>query len=225
MTLRTIENEFSDELLKQIADESKLDLTIDGPILSKLPPKLIWAKLQHKHDPSLTPQDITIPGYFFDCFENVTEAKKEYPQVNLEFVGRPWTIFQFRESNEEKAIVDFPSLGAVLLSKKEIQGSKTNELWWHQLPLWISYALGPELWGAQGKWTRFHERLHGLLNEKNLLDGPSSPGYYTLKGKASILKDYGFEGTSLDKSYLIVLPWTFSLTSLERLEKLIRQEY
>jgi hypothetical protein len=225
MTLRTIENEFSDELLKQTSEESKLDLTLEGPLLSKLPPKIIWARLQHKYDPTLTPQDMTISGYHFDCFKNVSEAKNKYPEVSLEFVGKPWLVGQFRESTEDKAIIDFASLGAVLLSKSEIQSNKTNDLWWHELPLWLSYALSPELWGPQGKWTRFHDRLINIFTEKSLLDVPSSPGYYTLKGEASILKEQGFSGTRLDKSYVIVLPWTFSLTSLERLEKVIRQEF
>lgn len=225
MTLRIIENEFSEELLKQNVEESELDLSIDGPFYSKLPPKLVWAKLQHKHDPSLIPEDVAIPGFYYDCFKNMAEAKKKYPTVSLEFVGRPWTISEFRQSNEISALVDFSSLGTVLLSKAELHGQKTHDLWWHTLPVWLSYALSPELWGTQGKWTRFHDRLKALLTEKDLLEGPSSPGYYTLKGKASILKDKGFKGTQLDKSYLIVLPWTFSLTSLERLEDIIRQEF
>jgi hypothetical protein len=35
----------------------------------------------------------------------------------------------------------------------------------------------------------------------------------------------GFMGTSLEKSYVLVLPWTFSLSDFEKLEKVIQQEF
>jgi hypothetical protein len=225
MTLRTIESEFSDELLKQTLIETKFDLTVDGKVITKLHPKLIWSKLQLKHNPEMVPLSVQIPGWHYDCFENLALAEAKYPQIPNKFTGRPWAIFQFLEKNETEAIIDFGDLGSIVLSKNELGATPKSELAWHQLPLWTSYALSPELWGAPGKWSRFHLRLIKLFEDSNLLENGSKTGYYILKPQASKLATAGFIGTAFEKSYVLVLPWSFSLTALEKLEKTIRQEF
>jgi hypothetical protein len=225
MTLRTIENTFSEILLTQTSDEFPIDLTLDGPIMTKLHPKLIWTKLQLHSNPHFIPEKIEIPAWKHACFATFEEAKKSYPQIEPTFVGKPWTIFQFLQSNKEQAIVDFGPLGTIVLSKQELQNQTGIGLHHHLLPIWANYALSPELWGSQGKWTRFHARLHKLFSEHQLIYTEPKLGHYPLIEKASILENHGFIGTRLEKSYLLVLPWTFSLAALEKLEEIIRQEF
>lgn len=224
MTLRTIESEFTELLLKEQKEELSFDLTLEGPILSRLHPKIIWARLQFQHNPEQEPIVPVIPGWNYDCFINLEHAQRSYPQIKMNFVGKPWSIFKFLQGNVEEAIVEFDELGAVVLSKKELTPSVEKKLHWHVLPQWLNYALSPELWGSQGKWTRFHSRLHQLLNERDLLIGEDLPGYYSIKLDSTVLEKQGFISTNLEKTSLLVLPWSFSLSALEKLEKIIQQE-
>ncbi|MCM2351603.1 MAG: hypothetical protein NDI69_16390 [Bacteriovoracaceae bacterium] len=225
MTLRTIESEFSEELLKQVKDEFPLDLTLDGPIMSQLHPKIIWSKLQFQHNPQQEAPQISIPGWHTAYFANLQDAQAAYPEIKLVFEGKLWMFAKFLQDQHQLAIIDFPPLGTVVLSKNELPLSNSPGLHQHLLPHWIAYALSPELWGAQGKWTRFHSRLHQILKDHNLLNGEDTVGYYPLIDKARSLERYGFQGTNFEKSYLLVLPWTFSLAALEKLEEIIRQEF
>lgn len=221
MTLRTIESEFSELLLKQTEKESSFDLALDGALWNQLHPKVLLAQLKFENQ---LPESMTIPGFNYDCFANFTDAKLAYPDISLEFEGRPWTIKKFLDDGYEDAIIYFKDLGTIVLSKKEMNAVPKPSLYWHTLPLWMNYALSPELWGTQGKWTRFHLRLESLFKEKNLLVS-SSTGYYSLKSEASQLREHGFHGTEVDKTYVLVLPWTFPLTGLEKLEEVVRQEF
>lgn len=225
MTLRTIESEFSEALQKELIEEKVIDMTIDGPIVTKLHPKIIWARLQLKYDSQRPVEMIQIPGWFYDCFANVDEASAKYPSIGLKFEGRPWAMYQFMNSTYQDAIIDFGDLGTVVLSRQELSATSAQNLYWHQLPLWLNYALSPEVWGTQGKWTRFHARLEKLFNDYGLLKENSKPLHYVLKEDVVKLKNQGFEGTLLEKSYVLVLPWSFSLTALEQLEKSIRLEF
>lgn len=225
MTPRTIESEFSEELLKQVNDEFPHDLTMDGPIMHKLHPQIIWRKLQFQHGLEIEPPMRELHGWKISYFSNTAEAEKTYPEIQQVFVGRPWSLNQFLQGQFESAIIDFPPLGTVVISHNELPPEKEIGLHHHLLSPWLSYALSPELWGAQGKWTLFHARLHQTLKEHNLLDGADSVGYYPLKEQARALESLGFQGTNLEKSYVLVLPWTFSLTELEKLEAIIRQEF
>jgi hypothetical protein len=225
MTLRTIESEFSEQLLAQKKDLSSIDLTIEGPPMEELHPKVIWAKLELKYRPDLEPPKIEIPGWSYACFANSDAAEKSYPQIKMKFVGKPWTINQFFKTNQTEAIIDFPPLGSVVLSKNEITKVRGSEIHHQTLPHWLNYALSPELWGPQGKWTRLHAKLQKLFEEHKLLISVPKVGYYQLLEKASLLESKGFMGTSLEKSYVLVLPWTFSLSDFEKLEKVIQQEF
>lgn len=221
MTLRTTENEFADELLKQSQTEETYDLSLDGDLWSMIHPKIILARLKFENQ---LPDSVSIPGFYYECFENLTAATLAHPDITLNFEGRPWTIKKFLDSNETDAIIYFRELGTIVLSKNEIPYRPQPKLFWHTLPLWTNYALSPELWGTQGKWTRFHDRLETLFKEKDLLIS-SSTGYYSLKSTASKLREHGYHGTDVDKTYVLVLPWTFPLTGLEKLEKIVRQEF
>jgi len=225
MTLRTIESEFSEELQKQMKERFPIDLTMDGPIITRLHPKLVWQKLLFERNPEQELPSQEIPGWKACYYATREEALRAHPSVEYNFDGRPWNVFQFLDKKIEEAIIDFPPLGSVVLSKNQLPPQEENGLHRHLLPSWVCYALSPELWGPVGKWTRFHSRLHAILKECKLLDGEDSVGYYPLIGKAQSLESSGFLGTKLEKSFVLVLPWDFSLSELEKLEETIRQEF
>lgn len=225
MTLRTIESEFSQELLEQMKERSPIDLSMDGPIISRLHPKIIWTKLLLKHHPEQELPAQEIPGWNACYYATREEALEAFPTIELNFDGRPWNLFQFLNGKFEEAIIDVPPLGSVVLSKKELPSQEGRGLHHHLLSIWMTYALSPELWGPVGKWTRFHSRLHQILKDYKLLDGEDSVGYYPLISKAQSLEASGFLGTKLEKSFVLVLPWDFSLSELEKLEETIRQEF
>ncbi len=225
MTLRTIETEFSEQLLAQKRDLTSIDLTIEGPVMDELHPKVIWAKLLMKYQPDSEPAKIEIPGWNYACFADTHAAEESYPQIKMKFVGKPWSMHQFFETNQTEAIIDFPPLGTVVLSRNEISKESGTDVHHHILPQWLNYALSPELWGPQGKWVRIHAKLQKLFEEHKLLKSQSKVGYYQLVDRASLLESKGFVGTSLEKSYLLVLPWTFSHSHMDKLEEIIQQEF
>lgn len=226
MTLKPIETEFSERLLKQNKiDESRFDLTIEAPAITILPPKVIWAQLQFEHSPEQEVAKVEIPGWHYECFKDSRSAESKYPNIQNKFIGTPTSMFQFLKDARTEAMIDFSPLGTVVLSKSPLQTEFKNELQERTLPLWLHYALSPELWGEQGKWTRFHSRLHTLLKGKGLLSGEDYPGHYPLQKTAKKLESFGFYGSDLEKAYVLVLPWSFPLTALEKLEKCIQQEF
>lgn len=226
MTLKPIETEFSERLLAQNKlDESRFDLGQSAPIVNLVPPKIIWAQLQFEHDPSREVARVEIPGWHYDCFKNLSSAELKYPDIHTKLRGTPGNVYSFLQNGTTQGIIDFSPLGVAVISKEPLEIEATKELHQHTLPLWLHYALSPELWGPQGKWTRFHSRLHALLQGKGLLSGTDHPGYYPLNRSAKKLESFGFFGTDLEKSYVLVLPWSFPLTALEKLEKHIQQEF
>jgi hypothetical protein len=225
MTLRTIEGQFSDTLLKQDSGDFPVNLTMDGPISHLIHPKVLWATLQFQNNPQQETPSLSITGWNYDCFKNPAEATEKYPHISVHFTGRPWKIYQFLVGGQREAIIDFQDLGAVVISRDTLNPENKNELFAHVLPHWLNYALSPELWDIKGKWPRFHERLLELLKTKNLLEGQEYPGYYPLKTSAKRLESFGFIGSQLDKSYVLVLPWSFSLTTLKKLEEVLDLEF
>lgn len=222
MTPRTIESLFAEALEKQSTPESEYDLTLDGPITKQILPRVIHAELSSQHDPDFVPTEVMIPGYSYLAFDSIEKAQASYPQVET-CLAKPWAFWKFLAADKD-IIFNFSRWGAVVVSKNNLPAQETT-LRRHILGQWLSYAVSPELWGPQGKWTRFHERLKTHFHAASLSEEELLPGYYRLKSKASLLHDKGFLGTHLDKSYLLVLPWSFSLSALERLENTIRQEF
>ncbi len=225
MTPRSIESDFSTHLQKQLGECYPLDLTLEGPLMGPAHPKLVWAKLSLEANPEQELPTISVPGWSYQCFDKLSAAQISHPTVKLCFEGRPWAVAKFIQGPQSEAIVNFRDLGAVYLFKGIKPLPIVLEKQQYLLSLWLSYALSAELWGPVGKWTRFHDRLHALFHGRNLLAGEGALGYYPLKQSAEWLEGAGFLGTRLDKTYLLVLPWTFSLTALQRLEEVISQEY
>jgi hypothetical protein len=226
MTPRTIESEFTDILQKQMRNDVFPGLTLDGPLFDEGHPKVLWATLQFQNGLRTPPESLSVPGLTLKTFGTIEEAKRAYPEVSTVFYGQPWCMHEFLNGQMAEALVDFAPLGAALLSRTtNFEKESGEELHQVTLPLWINYALSPELWGPNGKWPRFHQILNDVFREHDLLDSESYYGYYPLKSKAEKLADLGIKGTRLEKSYLLVLPWTFSKSDLDKLVEIIRQEF
>lgn len=226
MTLRAIEMEFSEILTGQLKELSPLNLELHGPLMAQIHPQIIWGRLQFEHNPDQELPQVQIPGWHYMCFGDISEAVSKYQDIQHKLVGRPWTVHQFLSDGHEAAIIDFLEYGAVVVSKTSLKAAQSNPGVHHfTLPHWLSYVLGHELWGPFGKWTRFHQRIEALLNKHQLLEGSSTVGYYPLKPKAEKIATLGLHGTSIDKAYLLVLPWSFSLSALNKLEEIIQQEF
>lgn len=225
MTPGTIEKKFSEILQTNLHEVTPLDLTLEGPPSGQEHPQVIKARLEYEVNPEREPAEVNLPGWFYESFETLFSAESKYPDIKLKFIGKPWSIYQFLSGNTDAAIIDFPGIGTAVVSKEPLPPYEKKGLHHHVVPLWLAYALSPELWGPNGKWIRFHENLHELFRSRDLLAGTSTLGYYTLKSDAEKIETHGFTGTKLEKAYLIVLPWTFSLTALKKLENIIRQEF
>lgn len=225
MTLKPIEIEFSERMLAELkVQETVFDLSLNSKIIDRFLPKMILKELELKHNPEQDVTPVTISGWNFECFQNLKAAQNKYPPFP-QIPGRPFEVYRFLNSGHPSILIDFSPIGSVALSKNSLETHSGKEKWDHLLPIWLSYALSPELWGPPGKWTRFHSRLHGVLESKGLLNGGDFPGYYPLKPIAKKLESFGFTGTSLENSYVLILPWAFSLSALTKLEHVILQEF
>lgn len=219
MTPRTIESKFSQELLIESKKRLSRDLTLDGSILEKKHPKVLWAQLQLQESPEAELEKPQIKEWHYDCFKSWEDVQKNYPELPESTLGHPYQIFSL-VNNSHTAVIHFPSMGFAVIGKGPLK-NKGNQ---QTLPYFLQYALSEEMWGEEGKWTRFHERLLKLFEAKNVLKKEPLPGYYLLDQKIQkTLEEAGYQGTNLERDYLIVLPWTFSLTDLENFEKIIRE--
>lgn len=225
MTLTPIETEFSHLLSLMRQEEYPINLLADGPLMNPIHPRLIWSRLQFQSQ-SDESQSVSLAGWSYTTFADLSAAKKFWPGMTQQFTGRPWNIYEFIQGSDTEALIDFQDWGVVAISKSDhLQTQVGRELHHYALPVWLSYALSPELWGAQGKWMRFHQNLMKVLEERQLLRPGSSVGRYFLDSKTQSLANKGFLGSHLDDSYVLVLPWSFSLTSLKRLIHTIEQEF
>ncbi|MES2528284.1 MAG: hypothetical protein V4598_14445 [Bdellovibrionota bacterium] len=187
-------------LLEQLDLKSdRLVLTENAPVLKFLPPFLL-------------------KDFSPDVLTERKEFLKQYPEAILKR-GHPVEIYKYLKGNEDVAF-DFDQLGCVHLSRHSAQDLSENP----RMRLWLNYALSPELWGPEGKWTRFHERLHKLLENHKLLEGTALPGYYPLKIQARSWETLPVEGDKTESSFNLVLPWSFSLTDLKKIESLLIED-
>lgn len=224
MTLKPIDNEFSSRLLAELNNEENFfDLSLNAVILDSLPPQVLYKKIELEHGPQQETSISKFNDYFLHCFSDLTEAKKVYPTANI-YAGRPCDYFQFQQQRPQTALIDFSPLGVVYFSKEPLSEQQGTSPYLHLLPLWLRYASSDDLWSPHGKWMRFHAELEQVLKEKNLLASDHWPGYYPLKKEAKKLEALNFKGSELEHFYLFVLPWSFSLSALKQLIKVIQQE-
>jgi hypothetical protein len=201
--------ELSQILLEQTKNKPEgLVLRYEAPVLPFLPPFLL------KDIPEGQIREI---DYHFEVFEKPADLKKKFPKAHLRR-GHPCEIHQFLSGSD--MFLDFDQLGCVSLSH-EASGERLPI---SKMGRWLDYALSPELWGTEGKWNRFHERLHKLFENQNLLEGIDLPGYYPLKSDACSWEKLPLQGDHQNGVFALILPWTFSLTDLRKLESLVNEE-
>jgi hypothetical protein len=225
MTLTPIEREFSNILSSELSKEYPINLQADGPLMDPIHPRLIWARLLHQHQ--LDQQEVTpITGWTYQSFPNISKAEEYFPDISLKWVGKPWCLHEFIQGSSTKALIDFQDWGVAALSKSDdFLTTRGKELHHYAIPVWLTYALSPELWGSQGKWIRFDQELIKILKQKKLLKPESTLGRYCLEPKAESLATKGFPGTKGEDSYVLELPWSFSLSALKKLIQIIEQEF
>ncbi len=225
MTLRTIEEQLSELILNQAQTQTtEFNLSINSAVFDLIHPKILKAQLEFKQNPHMASPTAS-PGEFFQTYySNLNEAKKAHPYIQQMLKGYPYVIYQWLKVEAQSIFLDFSPLGIVAISRKPLVQGSTSGVHLHTLPIWMTYALSPELWNETGKWTRFHERLHTLFDKYHLLKEEDFPGYYHLVPKAQFLEEFGFLGTLDQNGFSLTMPWTFPLSGLERLEKIIPQE-
>lgn len=135
--------------------------------------------------------------------------------------GTPAGIYSFLQELPAQALFDFAPLGKVHFHQGEPRESGTNM---GKLQAWLRYALSPELWGPQGKWTRFHQRLHTLFGQNHLLKSENIPGRYILSPDQLDWEKLGIRGDLIQGGLLeLTIPWHFPLSALNKLEDLIKE--
>jgi hypothetical protein len=214
---------FSSELFSQLNHKELVyKLDGEGDFFKFWHPALI--KCRHLFENN--PQDLTFransSGWSVVSFKNQQEAALQMPGMKT-YEGFPWAISQFLKDSPKEAMIDFGQLGSVYLSKSHLYdlGPEKPELYQHIMPIWLDYALSPELWGPAGKWTRFHKRLNTLFENYGLLVDRDFPGFYPLKKEAQWISKFGFQGRLTQTSFDLILTWDFPLTGLIELEKVL----
>lgn len=224
MTPRTIESLLMDELLKDSQGfVENFVLTDERSVVDLLPPLVLRAKLAFQEDSSTPLSKNLHPEFYFNFFSTKNEFKSIHPHLPL-YPGHPHRVAEFLFTEMEEVALDF-GFGVAHISRKELSNADLPVyLHHHLLRTWLNYALSPELWGPEGKWPRFHQRLMTLCEKENILNGESKIGLYPLKKKAREWKNIQLEGNLEGETLILTLPWTFSLKALETLENFIGEE-
>lgn len=198
-------------LLKQMQiSVNHLDFRQQKNIVTLLPPRVIESQLTG--ETTFRPH---FENYHIRTFKSLSEVQS-FSSLPIT-PGVPAAIGLFLKQKPAQIVFDFSPLGYCLFTHQAGEASVDAAL-----ISWTHYALSPELWGAQGKWMRFHERLHTLLSEKNVLDGETYPGHYPVTRAIKAWEQDGLLGDEEHGKVILTLPWSFSLTGLEKLERLLQ---
>lgn len=182
-----------------------LDFRIHDRVIDRLPPKVLLLELE----PDTQQERFTLPGY--QVFFGIS-GKSLVP-------GTVANVTKFLSEKPAEINFDFSPLGTVSFSKTGNPDGSENK----KLSAWLSYAMSPELWGPQGKWTRFHERVHALLEQQDLLNGLDYPGFYPVKARARDWKSLNVKGDIQGETLVLNLPWAWPLSGLEQFEKILSE--
>lgn len=211
-------------LLQSKENKNPFDLRSDAPLLNFLHPKMVMALLEFMLSPETESQMVEIPGWSFLSYSSPQDAHRSFPELKAKR-ATPESLSSFLSSNTAIDLFDFMPFGAFILSRNPLNELSSKGLHQTLIPPFLGYALSDELWGNQGKWTRFHERLHTLFVKYKLLKKADKPGRYPLLAEAQKLEKHGILGSLEDECYVLTLPWTFPLSALEKLEAIISQEF
>lgn len=223
MNLNQIFSEFV--LLQSQNKKEILDLSLNAPLLELLHPKMAKNLLGFMIDPKSKPEEVIVLGWSYEIFSGAKEAQNAFKGLTIK-KGSVAELGIFIHSETQEGLFDFAPFGVAYLCRgQHAQSNLSTSLAHYVLPSFLCYALSNDLWGPQGKWTRFHQRLDTLFAKYNLLSAQTLKGKYPLKLDAQKLENFGIRGSVLDGTYLLTLPWTFALSDLEKLEKIIIQEF
>lgn len=203
---------------------TKINLSSDGPLFDTIHPQILKTIINYNETDESGAEQNIISGWFIYPFKNTEEALQS-GFTHQVIKGTPAAIFDLINGGNQIEIIDFDKFGSALFSKSSLEIKRNSDIYSKMLPMWTNYALSPELWGPQGKWTRFHERLETILKKHGLLKSKSMPGYYELNPEAQKLESFNITGDKIREGYNITLSWTFSLTELKKLENVISQEF
>ena len=212
---------FSQHLLSQVTTKQlQFNVSGEGVACTLVHPALLKAEKQFSMKPEDVLPKLNWQDWHLECFPLRSPKLEKMANVN-QYQGWPKDIFHFLKDRPQEAIIHFEDLGSIYLTQIVSHHVKksTFELLDILLPLWLDYALSPELWGQTGKWTRFHEQFHTLFEKFGLLIGQDSPGFYPLVAQASFLEEGGFIGKRTDHSFLFIPGWDFPLSGLKKLEE------
>ena len=214
---------FSAQLLSQAQNKiMSYQLNGSGPLFQLLHPALIKCTQIFENSPSDLVFRTQSSGWNIVSYKNTQEAALNTNALKI-YGGYPYDLGLFIKDNPSEALIDFDILGTVHLFKTEHPGTAPEkmELHHHLLPLWLDYALSPELWGPSGKWTRFHGELHTLFDHYGLFIDEDFPGFYPLKREAKWLSKHGFQGRLTNTNYDLIPTWDFPLSGLVELKKVL----
>jgi hypothetical protein len=233
MTPRTIESiwqldlnlTYSELLLREAQKKSPVfNLSQNIEVFDVLHPKLIKVLKETSENPQLTPETLLYPTFATSFFPQLADATAAMPGAKV-VRGLPYEVGLLLAHQQLPLIMDFAPIGTVIFSQEPLNHQPVAGVHLHLLPAWLNYAMSPELWGPQGKWTRFHQRLLDLFNNKQLLTKAALPGHYCLHPDASKLEKLGFSGSLESDCYSLTLPWSFPLSALVELERIVSQEF
>lgn len=213
---------FSDMVLQQVREHvPTFDFRSSAKLYAFLHPQVLRSMLSYLDNPEHEIKGFSFGTWNLSGFVNAVDARKAFSDVTLQR-GTVSNFEAWMRSPSELAF-DFDSLGVAVLSEKAPE-SQTG-LATAMLSPWLLYATSPELWGPQGKWTRFHSQLETLFEKYGLMKGKQRPGLYLLSPQIKKLEKFGFLGDDLGDVIQWSLPWTFPLSGLKELEVKLSQEF
>jgi hypothetical protein len=217
-----VDKDFSQELLDQLHSAGPtLDFRQSASLFPVTHPLVLKAQISHRDNPQ---QEYAFQGSFLSwnlfCFENKSEIMSDVKLIK----AHPFVIAEILKSTPTEVALDYEQLGCVILTQNKMLLPTSPGLHQQTLPVILNYTFSQDLWAAHGKWTQFHQRLQKAFENAGLLLD-SLPGFYSLNKKAFKLKEFGFLGDEKGHQFDLTFPWTFPLSELVKLEKLLTQEF
>jgi len=217
------EDQLFTQILSSISKQihEKMDLSSTQPILDYLPPKTIRNLLHFCFKPNDVFKLSNELANVYFSFPSLELALKEGKNLKV-IKARPHEI---NLNKDQPYILDLEYLGAIIVNPQDISITSYPGIHQQVLTPVLEYIYSKDLWGVNGKWERFHKELMTIFNSKNLIQGECVIGKYSLKKEAQILENHSIIGDKLEDRFEIILPWTFSLSDLKKIKKVIEQEF